>query len=370
MLSGRKPFHGASAADTLSAILKEHPPELGQTVHGPASCRRSHRRALPREGSRGSVPVRRRSRLRARRGVGVLHSASLRRHRRRAGDGSISAPRWRAAIAVAIAASAAAPWFAAKSAPEFRQLTFRRGTVQGARFAPDGQTIVYGAAWEGNPTELFSTRPEAPEARSLQMTVGRTLRAVVEGRHGRGARAARLRPRRGHARARGARWRRRRVSSRERAGRGLVRRTARSWRSRSRSAGTTCCSIRSARRFYDPTPGNITHIRFSPSGDAIAFLSASGLRRYRRIGDARRSEGRRRTLSTGWNSVLGLGLVAGRTRSLVHGNAERAPRRRSTRVTRAGRERLLVARAGDVDAARRVARRPRARSRATRGAPA
>ncbi len=32
MLSGRKAFHGASAADTLSAILKEQPPELSQIV--------------------------------------------------------------------------------------------------------------------------------------------------------------------------------------------------------------------------------------------------------------------------------------------------------------------------------------------------
>ena len=54
--------------------------------------------------------------------------------------------------------------------PEFHQLTFRRGAVHSARFAADGQTIVYGAAWEGKKTELFSTRPEAPEARPLQMT--------------------------------------------------------------------------------------------------------------------------------------------------------------------------------------------------------
>jgi hypothetical protein len=31
------------------------------------------------------------------------------------------------------------------SPPVFRQLTFRRGTIYSARFAPDGHTIVYGA---------------------------------------------------------------------------------------------------------------------------------------------------------------------------------------------------------------------------------
>jgi len=49
----------------------------------------------------------------------------------------------------------------------FRQLTFRRGMVSSARFAPDGHTIVYGAAWDGQPFELFSTRLDSPESRSL-----------------------------------------------------------------------------------------------------------------------------------------------------------------------------------------------------------
>ena len=51
--------------------------------------------------------------------------------------------------------------------PSFHRLTFRRGTVWAARFAPDGQTVVYAAAWENNPIEVFLTRPESPESRSL-----------------------------------------------------------------------------------------------------------------------------------------------------------------------------------------------------------
>ena len=31
MLSGRRAFHGESAAETMSAILKEHPPDLSET---------------------------------------------------------------------------------------------------------------------------------------------------------------------------------------------------------------------------------------------------------------------------------------------------------------------------------------------------
>ena len=46
--------------------------------------------------------------------------------------------------------------------PLYRQLTFRRGSIRSARFAPDGQTILYSAAWQGNPIDVFTARPEAP----------------------------------------------------------------------------------------------------------------------------------------------------------------------------------------------------------------
>ncbi len=51
--------------------------------------------------------------------------------------------------------------------PIYRQLTFRRGSIRSARFAPDGQTILYSAAWQGSPVDVFTARPEAPEARSM-----------------------------------------------------------------------------------------------------------------------------------------------------------------------------------------------------------
>src|SRR4029453_13801627 len=49
----------------------------------------------------------------------------------------------------------------------YQQLTFRRGSIWSARFAPDGRTIVYGAAWDGQPGEIFLTRAESPESQSL-----------------------------------------------------------------------------------------------------------------------------------------------------------------------------------------------------------
>ena len=42
--------------------------------------------------------------------------------------------------------------------PTFKQITFRRGNVLRARFTPDGQNIVYSAAWDGKPSEIFMSR--------------------------------------------------------------------------------------------------------------------------------------------------------------------------------------------------------------------
>lgn len=38
--------------------------------------------------------------------------------------------------------------------PAYHPLTFRRGIVQSARFAPDGKTVIYSAGWEGRPLDL------------------------------------------------------------------------------------------------------------------------------------------------------------------------------------------------------------------------
>jgi WD40 repeat protein len=53
--------------------------------------------------------------------------------------------------------------------PTFQRLTFRRGYISASRFAPDRQTILYSAAWGGSPSEVFSTRPQTPASRSLNL---------------------------------------------------------------------------------------------------------------------------------------------------------------------------------------------------------
>jgi len=52
--------------------------------------------------------------------------------------------------------------------PVYHPLTFRRGMVHAARFAPDGKTIIYSAAWEGKSLQLFTTRPGSPESHELE----------------------------------------------------------------------------------------------------------------------------------------------------------------------------------------------------------
>ena len=58
-------------------------------------------------------------------------------------------------------------WQTAQSAPLYHEITFRRGVIPAARFAPDGQTILYSAAWQGNPVEIFTARQGSVESRSL-----------------------------------------------------------------------------------------------------------------------------------------------------------------------------------------------------------
>ena len=58
-------------------------------------------------------------------------------------------------------------WQTAQSAPLYHEITFRRGVIPTARFAPDGQTILYSAAWQGDPAEIFTARQGSVESRSL-----------------------------------------------------------------------------------------------------------------------------------------------------------------------------------------------------------
>ena len=181
MLTGQRAFRGDSAVETMSAILKEDPPELssaGQPLPGNverivlhcleknAAERFQSARdlafqlgALGSTGSSGSQPV-----------------AAL--------EGSTPSRPWPLALMAAglvlgLLAGAAVMWTLApapiRQFSTFAPLTFRQGMVRNARFTADGQTVVYSASWNGKPFEMFSTQMGVPGSRPLNMGIADLL---------------------------------------------------------------------------------------------------------------------------------------------------------------------------------------------------
>lgn len=58
--------------------------------------------------------------------------------------------------------------------PSFQRLTFRRGDVTSAKFAP-GESVVYSAEWDGAPSTLFSAQPGNREGQALPLPSARVL---------------------------------------------------------------------------------------------------------------------------------------------------------------------------------------------------
>jgi hypothetical protein len=56
-----------------------------------------------------------------------------------------------------------------RAIPTYHRLTFRRGLIRTARFAPDHQTILYGALWDGDECRVYTVRPESPESSPLAL---------------------------------------------------------------------------------------------------------------------------------------------------------------------------------------------------------
>ena len=53
--------------------------------------------------------------------------------------------------------------------PAFKVLTYERGTLNRARFAPDGQTIIFGASWNGDPFRVFQARLGSPVSSRIEL---------------------------------------------------------------------------------------------------------------------------------------------------------------------------------------------------------
>ena len=87
-----------------------------------------------------------------------------------------------AALALAGAYFAGTRNHAAPLSPRFHQLTFQRGTISGAKFAPDGQSILFSAAWNGAAKpQIYTTRTDALMSRPIDLPDSSVLSVSSKG---------------------------------------------------------------------------------------------------------------------------------------------------------------------------------------------
>jgi hypothetical protein len=165
MLAGRRAFQADSAVETMSAILKQEPPDLTSIDSAlPPALDRIVRHCLEKNPE---------ERFQSARDLafdldslshasGRIEQAPVRKRGRTL---------WAAAAVLILAAVAAAAYYSGarggQSTYAFARLTYRRGVIALARFSPDGSSLVYGARWEDDPSRVFTGRFDNPESQML-----------------------------------------------------------------------------------------------------------------------------------------------------------------------------------------------------------
>ena len=163
MLTGTRAFAGASAVETMNAIITAEPPELARSNAAlPPALDRIVRRCLEKEPEQ---------RFESARDLGFAleaistSSASV----ALSAAAATAAPRrQRAVMAALVLAAAAAGVVAGRfTAPvvvpqtvTFESKTFDPMTVFNGRFGPDGETVVFSAASAGRTPDLYVFRPD------------------------------------------------------------------------------------------------------------------------------------------------------------------------------------------------------------------
>ena len=174
MVSGKRAFHGETAADTMSAILKEEAPELSETARNvPPGLDRIVRHCLEKNPAQrfqsagdlafdldALTEISASTKSGAQAAVQQADSASSRR-------GFLTTA---ALIGLAAAMLGLGWWLGrgrgATPPAEYQQVTFRTGELGRARFTPDG-SIVYSASWDGGDRQLYLTRTDDTGSREL-----------------------------------------------------------------------------------------------------------------------------------------------------------------------------------------------------------
>jgi len=277
MLSGRRAFQRETAAETMTAILKDDAPEWPETGRRvPPALDRLLRRCLEKKpeerlqsardlalaleavtagdtsGAAAPPPVGGPGRGRVLRVAGLLLAV--------AGLGYLAGEIVRTRV------SRAPP-----EPPEYTHLTFRRGWVSGARFAPDGRSVIYSAIWDSAPSRVYSVRPDNPTAQEAPLAEAHVYAVSREGEL-----ALCLRPWTTDAFVMHG------MLARVRPGGGAPREvledvSGADWSPRGELAvvhhrdGRTILEFPIGKALYQ-TPGWISSPRFSPGGERLAFL--------------------------------------------------------------------------------------------------
>ncbi|HEV2490187.1 MAG TPA: protein kinase [Candidatus Acidoferrales bacterium] len=176
MLSGRRAFHRESSVETMSAILKEEPPEISSVSRSisPAlervvvHCLEKKAEARFQSASDLAFALEALSGVSGTRAAesGAAFPAAVSARKRRlifAAAGTLGL------LIVGIGAFILGRGGAAMTQPTYHQLTFDRGLIYSARFAADGQSVYYSASWKGQPIQVYSTNPSSPESRPLNL---------------------------------------------------------------------------------------------------------------------------------------------------------------------------------------------------------
>jgi Tol biopolymer transport system component len=310
MLSGRTVFGGETISDTLARVLERDVDWTTLPPTVPPRIRDLLRRCLQKDSKRrlrdiGDARIEIDDVLTTA-PIADVPAATEPRSRPRS-----RRPFVRAAVAAGLViASALIGAFVAQRnsdgiGPVFRQLTFRHGSLRGARLATDGQTVVYSAAWIGTPPQVYVLRPESPQSGSIGL-----VDAGVFSVSSKGELAVALGCRLNWGECTGTLAR---VPITGGIPRELVKDVhVADWSPDgeniavvSFAGGRYRLEYPLGKVLYEP-PGWITYARLSPRGDRIAFLD------HPRLGDMGGSvamidtAGRKVTLSSDWKTLQGL----------------------------------------------------------------
>jgi len=305
MLTGCRAFRGETEVDTITAVLREEPPAINlEQASIPVSFQQIVRHCLEKEPE---------NRFQSARDLAfaldtLSNSSGNQPLKFEAPDSRLKYLLGALAgvLAVGVVLLLWNPWGQKTLPPSYQRLTFEQGTVYSARFAPDFRAIVYTAAWNGRPLQVFSTVGDSlltqplnlRDADLLAISRSGELAVVLRGDHG------------GHLETEGG------VLARAPLAGGSPRELLEnvSWADWDANGELAVAHRAEGRERLEypighvlyQTAGWISHIRIAPQGDKIAFLNHPAPWDDRGSVALIDEKGHFSELSTGWESEDGL----------------------------------------------------------------